>query len=140
MLHWEKYPHLPLFRNLAHDADSFPAPRMVLRKIFASIKIVASLPGRTTISYGSRDGSKIMRRIISGYEREIFPRIRWTGERCTSSSLSDNDRVLLRGVTTGVLDSSVTLVLVLIAMREYKHLENINPAYLVEHMEYSPGT
>ena len=70
-----------------------------------------------------------MRRIISGSEREIFPRIRWTGERCTSSSLMDNDRVLLCGVTTGVPGSSVTLALVLIAMREYKHPENINPAY-----------
>ena len=129
MLHWEKHPHLLLFRNRVQDADSFPAPRMVLRKIFASIKNVASLPGLTTISYGSSDGSKIMRRIISGSEREIFPRIRWTGERYTSLSLSDNDRVLLRGVTTGVLDSSATLAFVLIVMWIYKHQENINPAY-----------
>jgi hypothetical protein len=87
------------------------------------------LPGLTTICYGSRDRSKIMRRTISGSAREIFPRIRWTGERCTSSSRSDNDRVLLRGATTGVLDSSLTLAFVLIVVRRYKHPENINPAY-----------
>jgi len=70
-----------------------------------------------------------MRRIISGSGREIFPRILWTGERCTSSLRMDNDRVRLCGVTTGVTDSSDTLTLVLIAIWVYKYPENINSSY-----------
>jgi hypothetical protein len=52
--------------------------------------------------------------------------------------MSDNDRVLLRGVTTGILDSCVTLAFVLIVMWRDMHQENINPAY-PECPEFSPG-
>jgi len=84
------------------------------------MKIVASLPDPTTISYCSREGSKIMRRIISGSARWIFPRIRWTGDRGDSASGSDD--------MTGVLDIAVTLAFVLMIVVRYKCPENINPA------------
>jgi hypothetical protein len=85
-----------------------------------------------TIGHDSRDGSKIIRRTISGSEREIFPRIRWTGERCTSSSRSGNDRVFVRGATTGVLGTPGILAFVLMIVRRYKHPENSNPAIAVK--------
>ena len=84
------------------------------------MKIVASLPDPTAISYCSREGSKIMRRIIAGSARWIFPRIRWTGDREDSASGSDD--------TAGVLDSPVTLAFVLMIGMRYKGPENINPA------------
>jgi len=86
---------------------------MGFKKIFASMKIVASLPDPTAISYGSRDRSKIIRRAISGSARRIFPRIRWTGERGTSSSRPVDNLVLLRDATTGFPDTPVTLAFVL---------------------------
>lgn len=84
------------------------------------MKIVASLPDPTAISYCSRDGSKIIRRAIAGSARWSFPRIRWTGERADSVPGSDN--------STGVLDTPVTLAFVLIIGMRYKRPENINPA------------
>ena len=90
--------------------------------------MVVSIPDPAAIGHDSRDGSKIIRRTISGSEREIFCRIRWTGERRTSSSLSGNDRVFVRGVTTGVLGTPVILAFVLMIVRRYRHPENINPA------------
>jgi len=86
---------------------------MVFKKIFASIKIVASLPDPTAIYYGSRDGSKIIRRTIAGSAIWIFPRIRWIGERGASSSRPIDNMVLLRDATTGFLDTPVTLAFVL---------------------------
>ncbi|MDP2795972.1 MAG: hypothetical protein Q8N94_00490 [Methanoregula sp.] len=56
-----------LFRELALAADSVPLLKMGFKKIFASMNIVASLPDPTAISYGSRDGSKIIRRAIFRY-------------------------------------------------------------------------
>ena len=50
------------------------------------------------------------------------------GERGPSSSRPDNGLALLRGVSTGVLDSPGTLTFVLMVVRRYKHPENINPA------------
>jgi hypothetical protein len=77
------------------------------------MKIVASLPDPIAISYGSRDGSKIIRRTIAGSAIWIFPRIRWIGERGAPSSRPVNDLVLLRDATTGFPDTPVTLVFVL---------------------------
>ena len=75
--------------------------------------MVASLPEPTAISYGSRDGSKIIRRAISGSARRIFPRIRWIGEREAASSLPTEDLVLLRDATTGFPDTPGILAFVL---------------------------
>jgi hypothetical protein len=88
------------------------------------MKIVASLPDPTAISYCSSDGSKIIRRAIAGSARWSFPRIRWTGEGVDSVPGADT--------TTGVLDTPVTLAFVLIIGMRYKSPENINPAMVEE--------
>ena len=77
--------------------------------------MVVSIPDPAAIGHDSRDGSKIIRRTISGSEREIFCRIRWTGERRTSSSRPVNDLVLLRDAITGFPDTPVTLAFMLTA-------------------------